>query len=85
MYSKIYNLRFITSPSQDRQTERRPGPASQTIFAVDRTPPNGSSLRYDPRFRTELSSVYSQLYFLQQHALVTSIQESRPLLNYYDR
>jgi len=62
---------------------RSSGPASRTVFAVDprsRIP----LLRYDPRFRAELSSVYSKLFFLHQHALVTSEQESRPLLSYFD-
>ncbi len=37
------------------------------------------------RFRTELSSVYSQMFFLHNHALVSSVQESRPLLAHFDK
>lgn len=63
---------------------RPPGPASRTLFAVDPADQTEPSLKYDPRFRAELSSVFSQVFFLDQHALTSSTQQGQSLLSYFD-
>jgi len=70
-------------PSQIQMRDRREhqsGPASRTLFSVD-----GDDQVMEPRFWAELSSAYSQMFFLQQHALVSSVSQGVPVLTFFDR
>ena len=69
-----------------RSGQRRPGPASRTLFHVD--PLDHAldpDLDYPASFQAELSKVHSDLFFFQPNALVLSAINEQPVLDFFDR
>ena len=69
-----------------RSGERRPGPASRTLYYVAPCDIDlDEDLGYPMKFLAELAQVHSDLYFLTPNALTLSAIENRPVLDFFDR
>ncbi len=68
-----------------RALDRPSGPLTRTMFQVSvRDLALDPLLDFHPSFRAELSSVHSEVFFLTRHALVLSLLENKPVLDYFD-
>ena len=69
-----------------RSGEKRPGPASKTLYYVASCDIDlDEDLDYPQSFQAELAQVHSDLFFLQPNALTLSAIENRPVLDFFAR
>ena len=82
----LFFVSFLALPCFVRSGERRPGPASRTLYRVNHCDlVLDPDLGYTSSFQSELSQVHSDMFFLKPNALVLSALEEKPVLGYFDQ
>ena len=81
-----FDFSFLALPSLVHSGQRRPGPASRSLYRV-----SPCDLGLDPdlgfpaSFQSELAQVHSRMFFLLPNALTLSALEQKPVLHYFDK